>query len=187
MFRVGVISDTHGLLRPQALEALAGAQHLIHAGDVGAPEVLAQLRELAPITAVRGNNDVGAWAAALPPAVTFELEGLRLHLLHDVAELALAPAELGIRAVIAGHSHRPAIRESARGAVSEPRQRRATPVQPAGVGGDGSRSKTARCRRAWSNSSSDRYCLKRGTQRTQRMRREDAEEGIGGSLREKVG
>jgi putative phosphoesterase len=113
MFRVGVISDTHGLLRPQALEALAGAQHLIHAGDVGAPEVLAQLRELAPITAVRGNNDVGEWAAALPPAVTFELEGLRLHLLHDVAELALAPAELSIRAVIAGHSHRPAIRESA--------------------------------------------------------------------------
>jgi putative phosphoesterase len=114
MFRVGVISDTHGLLRPQALEALAGAQHLIHAGDVGTPEVLAQLRVLAPITAVRGNNDVGEWAAALPLAVSFELEGLRLHLLHDVAELALAPVELGIRAVIAGHSHRPAIRNRGR-------------------------------------------------------------------------
>ena len=85
MLRIGVISDTHGLLRPQALQALAGAQHLIHAGDVGAPQVLEQLRLLAPITAVRGNNDVGAWAQALPTAVTFELEGLRLHLLHDVA------------------------------------------------------------------------------------------------------
>lgn len=112
MLRVGVISDTHGLLRPQALEALLGAQHLIHAGDIGGPEVLEQLRGLAPITAVRGNNDSGGWAADLPPAVTFELGGLRLHLLHDVAALALAPAELGIRAVIAGHSHRPAIRES---------------------------------------------------------------------------
>ena len=112
MLRIGVISDTHGLLRPQALHALAGAQHLIHAGDIGAPEVLEQLRELAPVTAVRGNNDVGEWAARLPAAVTFELEGLRLHLLHDVAELALAPAKLGIRAVIAGHSHRPAVRET---------------------------------------------------------------------------
>jgi putative phosphoesterase len=105
MLRIGVISDTHGLLRPQALQALGGAQHLIHAGDVGGPEVLERLRELAPITAVRGNNDVGEWAAALPAAVTFELEGLSLHLLHDVAELA-------IRGVIAGHSHRPVIRES---------------------------------------------------------------------------
>jgi hypothetical protein len=112
MFRIGVISDTHGLLRPQALEALAGAQHLIHAGDVGAPEVLEQLRELAPTTAVCGNNDVGEWSAALPSALTFELEGMRLHLLHDIAELVLEPAGLGIRAVITGHSHRPAIRES---------------------------------------------------------------------------
>ncbi len=112
MLRIGVISDTHGLLRPQALQALAGAQHLIHAGDVGGPEVLERLRTLAPVTAVRGNNDAGEWAAALPAAVTFELEGVRLHLLHDVAELALAPAEMGIRAVIAGHSHRPAMRES---------------------------------------------------------------------------
>lgn len=112
MFRVGVISDTHGLLRPQALQALAGAQHLIHAGDVGAPEVLARLGELAPTTAVRGNNDTGAWAAGLPTAVTFELDGCRLHLVHDVSELAVTPSELGIRAVIAGHSHRPAIRES---------------------------------------------------------------------------
>jgi len=112
MFRIGVISDTHGLLRPEALQALAGAQHLIHAGDVGAPAVLEELRKLAPITAVRGNNDVGAWAAELPPAVTFELEGLRLHLLHDVAELAIDPATESIHAVIAGHSHRPALRES---------------------------------------------------------------------------
>ena len=112
MFRVGVLSDTHGLLRPQALQALAGAQHLIHAGDVGAPEVLARLAELAPTTAVRGNNDTDAWAAGLPTAVTFDLNGFRLHLLHDVSALAVTPSELGIRAVIAGHSHRPAIRES---------------------------------------------------------------------------
>jgi uncharacterized protein len=112
MLRIGVISDTHGLLRPQALEALAGAQHLIHAGDVGGSEVLEQLRQIAPVTAVSGNNDFGEWAAALPAAVTFQLGGLRLHLLHDVAALALVPVALGIRAVIAGHSHRPAIRES---------------------------------------------------------------------------
>jgi len=112
MLRIGVISDTHGLLRPQALEALAGAQHLIHAGDVGAPGVLEQLRELAPVTAVRGNNDVEAWAGALPEAVTFELAGARLHLLHNLAELAVTPAKAGIHAVIAGHSHRPVLRKS---------------------------------------------------------------------------
>lgn len=112
MLRVGVISDTHGLLRPQALEALAGAQHLIHAGDVGTPEILERLRELAPVTAVRGNNDVEQWADALPAALTFELAGARLHLLHDLAELAVAPARAGIHVVIAGHSHQPALRRS---------------------------------------------------------------------------
>jgi putative phosphoesterase len=112
VLRVGVISDTHGLLRPQALQALAGAHHLIHAGDIGAPEVLEQLCELAPVTAVRGNNDVQAWASALPAAVTFELAGARLHLLHNLDELAVAPARAGIHAVIAGHSHRPAMRRS---------------------------------------------------------------------------
>jgi putative phosphoesterase len=112
MLRIGVISDTHGLLRPQALQALAGAEHLIHAGDIGSPKVLEQLRELAPVTAVRGNNDVEAWADGLPGAVTFELAGARLHLLHNLAELAVAPASAGIRAVITGHSHRPAIRKS---------------------------------------------------------------------------
>jgi putative phosphoesterase len=110
--RVGVISDTHGLLRPEALSALAGVQHLIHAGDVGAPEVLERLAMLAPVTAVRGNNDHGDWAAQLPEATTFELAGLRLHLLHNLAELAVDPAERGIRVVLAGHSHRPMVRES---------------------------------------------------------------------------
>jgi putative phosphoesterase len=112
MLRIGVISDTHGLLRPRVLEALTGAQHLVHAGDVGTAAVLEQLRKLAPLTAVRGNNDVGRWSAALPAAVTFELAGVRLHLLHNIADLSIAPAELGVRAVIAGHSHRPAVRES---------------------------------------------------------------------------
>ena len=110
--RVGVISDTHGLLRPEALSALAGVQHLIHAGDVGAPEVLERLAMLAPVTAVRGNNDYGDWAAQLPEAITFDLAGLRLHLLHNLAELAVDPAERGIRVVLAGHSHRPVVRES---------------------------------------------------------------------------
>jgi putative phosphoesterase len=107
-----VISDTHGLLRPEALSALAGVQHLIHAGDVGAPEVLERLGVLAPVTAVRGNNDYGGWAAELPEATTFELAGLRLHLLHNLAELGVEPAAHSIRVVIAGHSHRPVLRES---------------------------------------------------------------------------
>jgi putative phosphoesterase len=109
---VGVISDTHGLLRPQALRALRGAHHLIHAGDIGTAEVLDGLRALAPVTAVRGNNDHGPWAGALPAAETFELGGLRVHLLHNLAELGLEPAEQGIGVVVAGHSHKPSTQES---------------------------------------------------------------------------
>ena len=75
---VGVISDTHGLLRPEAIEALRGAQHIIHAGDIGAPEVLAALAGLAPVTAVRGNNDSGAWAARIPETAVFEADGVSI-------------------------------------------------------------------------------------------------------------
>jgi len=104
---IGVISDTHGLLRPEALAALQGAQHIIHGGDIGAPEVLAALAEIAPLTAVRGNNDKGAWAARIPDTAVFEAEGVSIYVLHDVAELDLDPAAAGFGVVIAGHSHKP--------------------------------------------------------------------------------
>jgi hypothetical protein len=108
---IGVISDTHGLLRPEAVEALRGVDHIIHAGDIGAPEVLASLAEIAPITAVRGNNDKGAWAARIPATAVFEAPGLRLYVLHDVNELDLDPAVAGFSVVVAGHSHRPSLDE----------------------------------------------------------------------------
>jgi putative phosphoesterase len=105
--RIGIISDTHGLLRPQALAALRGSDHLVHAGDIGDPSILAALRELAPLTAVRGNNDRDAWAAAIPEFADFTLGGVRIHVLHDVSTLALDPGTKRPRVVIAGHSHRP--------------------------------------------------------------------------------
>jgi uncharacterized protein len=105
---IGVISDTHGLLRSEAIEALRGAQHIIHAGDVGAPEVLAALAAIAPVTAVRGNNDKGAWAARLPETAVFETDGLSIYVLHDLKQLDLDPAAGGFGVVVAGHSHQPA-------------------------------------------------------------------------------
>jgi putative phosphoesterase len=109
MPRIGVISDTHGLLRPEALRALAGVDLIVHAGDIGGPEVLDALRALAPIVAVRGNNDRGAWAAALPDTEVVETGGRSLYVLHDVKELDLDPRAAGFDAVIAGHSHQPRI------------------------------------------------------------------------------
>jgi putative phosphoesterase len=107
--RIGVISDTHGLLRPQALAALAGSELIVHAGDIGTPAVLEGLRAIAPVVAVRGNNDHGAWARSLPASDVVEVAGRRLYVLHDVGDLDLDPGVAGIHAVIAGHSHRPAI------------------------------------------------------------------------------
>jgi len=108
MTRIGVISDTHGLVRPAALRALAGVDAIIHAGDVGSPEVLAALAALAPVTAVRGNNDRGDWAAALPETVEFDSgSGTLIHVLHDVKRLSVDPRAAGIACVIAGHSHQP--------------------------------------------------------------------------------
>jgi putative phosphoesterase len=104
---IGVISDTHGLLRPEAVAALRGVEHIIHAGDIGAPEVLSSLAEIAPVTAVRGNNDRGAWAGRIPTTAVFEAPGLRLYVLHDVNELDLDPAAAGFGVVVAGHSHHP--------------------------------------------------------------------------------
>ncbi|HEV8247219.1 MAG TPA: metallophosphoesterase family protein, partial [Polyangiaceae bacterium] len=104
---VGVISDTHGLLRPEAVSALEGCHCIIHAGDIGKPEVLEQLRELAPVYAVRGNVDSGSWARALPAQRELEVRGKRLYVLHDVSELDFEPATRGYAAVISGHSHQP--------------------------------------------------------------------------------
>ena len=110
---VGVISDTHGLVRPQALAALAGAERIIHAGDIGHPEVLTALEVIAPVVAVRGNNDQDAWAAAVPATVIVEVGGLRLYVLHDVKTLDFDPATAGFSGVICGHSHRPRLEQQA--------------------------------------------------------------------------
>ena len=106
---IGVISDTHGLVRPEALEALRGSDLIIHAGDVGAPEVLDRLGSLATVVAVRGNVDGGAWADELPEERTVEVSGVRIHVIHNVNALAAAPD--GCRVAISGHSHKPSIRE----------------------------------------------------------------------------
>ena len=107
--RIGVISDTHGLLRPEAVRALRGSTLIVHAGDVGAPEVLEALRAIAPVVAVRGNNDRGGWARGLREREILEVDGARLLVLHDVKELRRPPP--GVAAVIAGHSHQPSIAE----------------------------------------------------------------------------
>jgi len=105
---VGLISDTHGLLRPEALEALRGSRHIVHAGDIGDPAVLEALARIAPVTAVRGNNDKGSWARKLRETEVLELGRTRLYVIHNLSELALDPAAAGIHVVVAGHSHRPA-------------------------------------------------------------------------------
>ncbi len=107
--RIGVISDTHGLLRAEALEALKGSDHIIHGGDVGSAEVLAALRAIAPVTAVRGNNDRANWTDGLPTAVTLDLAGVRIYVLHDLMDLDFDLHESKVRAVISGHSHRPKV------------------------------------------------------------------------------
>ncbi|MFJ2362675.1 metallophosphoesterase family protein [Pseudomonas sp. NPDC087697] len=107
--KVGVISDTHGLLRPQALAALEGCEQLIHAGDIGSPEILDRLASIAPLHVVRGNNDKGEpWADNLPDLLRFDLNGWRTLLVHDIADV---PVELDtdIKLVITGHSHKPRI------------------------------------------------------------------------------
>lgn len=104
---IGVISDTHGLLRPEALEALRGSTQIIHAGDVGSAEILAALSAIAPVTAVRGNVDKGTWARKLPETQVLELDGVFIYVLHDLAQLDLKPEAAGFAAVVSGHSHVP--------------------------------------------------------------------------------
>jgi putative phosphoesterase len=107
--QIGVISDTHGLVRPQALAALRNSELIIHAGDIGKPEVLAELEKIAPVVAVRGNNDRSAWAANLPEKRVVKVGENNFYLLHILPELDINPIEQGIGAVISGHSHKPAI------------------------------------------------------------------------------
>lgn len=109
MSRIGIISDTHGLLRPQALCALAGCMRIMHAGDIGGAAIVDALAAIAPVTAVRGNNDTDAWGIGLPAHATLVSDDVRIHLLHDIADLAIDPAAAGVRVVISGHSHQPAI------------------------------------------------------------------------------
>ncbi|MHB8214799.1 MAG: metallophosphoesterase family protein [Candidatus Sulfotelmatobacter sp.] len=104
---IGVISDTHGLLRPEALEALRGSEHIIHAGDVGTFEILEILSRIAPVTAVRGNVDKGAWSRQLPDTQVLELGGVSIYVLHDLAQLDLKPKAAGFSVVVSGHSHVP--------------------------------------------------------------------------------
>ena len=111
MKTLGIISDTHGLLRWEAEAALAGVDHIIHAGDIGTSEILERLRRIAPVTAVRGNNDKDQWADALPATAIVDICGRRLYVVHDIAKLDVDPVADRIAAIIAGHSHKPGVSE----------------------------------------------------------------------------
>jgi putative phosphoesterase len=104
---IGVISDTHGLLRPEAIEALRGSEHIIHAGDVGSPEILEKLSRIAPVIAVRGNIDKEAWSRRIPETQVLEVGGVSIYVLHDLAQLDLKPKAAGFSVVVSGHSHVP--------------------------------------------------------------------------------
>lgn len=108
---VGVISDTHGLLRDEAVEALRGADHIIHAGDIGDPAILDELRQLAPVTAVRGNVDTETWAGRIPLNEVVELAGASIYVLHNLDDLDLKPEAAGFKVVVYGHSHGPKMEE----------------------------------------------------------------------------
>jgi putative phosphoesterase len=107
--RIGVSSDTHGMLRPAAIEALRGVEHILHAGDVGDPAILDALRTLAPVTAIGGNIDAGGACAYLPATEVITLDGHTFYMLHDRQAIDLDPAAAGFSAVISGHSHKPLI------------------------------------------------------------------------------
>jgi len=109
--RIGLISDTHGLLRPEAVAFLRGADRIVHAGDICDPSIVEALERIAPTAAVRGNNDHGPWARAVPETLRLVFEGIALHVLHDLARLDIEPASAGVRVVVSGHSHQPLVRE----------------------------------------------------------------------------
>ena len=107
--RIGLISDTHGLLRPEAVAALQGCAQIIHAGDIGKPQVLDGLRAIAPLEAIHGNIDTADWAQVLPERLDLRIGGLTLHVLHDLKQLDIDPLAAGVDVVIAGHSHKPKV------------------------------------------------------------------------------
>lgn len=107
-YRVGLISDTHGRLRPEALAWLQGSDFIVHAGDIGGPDILDTLSKLAPVTAVRGNNDQDAWALGIPETNVLQVGGISLYIVHALQDLDIDPAAAGFEVVVAGHSHRPA-------------------------------------------------------------------------------
>jgi putative phosphoesterase len=111
MARIGLISDTHGLLRPEATAFLRGSDHIVHAGDIGHIAVLHELAALAPLTAVRGNNDRASWAESVQETEVLEVGEVLIYVLHDLAELDLDPAAAGFRVVVCGHSHRPSVED----------------------------------------------------------------------------
>lgn len=109
MARLVIISDTHGLLRPEAVAFLKGCTQIVHGGDIGGQEILDQLSAIAPVVAVRGNNDHGAWAEALPETTQFAFGGVRIYVLHDLSQLRIEPSAAGVQMVVCGHSHQPVI------------------------------------------------------------------------------
>jgi uncharacterized protein len=106
---IGLISDTHGLVRPQALQALQGVDLVIHAGDIGTPEVMDALKRIAPLVAIKGNNDRGSWARSLPDTKLVKISAVQLYVIHNVKELDCDPVARGIQVVISGHSHKPSV------------------------------------------------------------------------------
>ncbi|MEO7325920.1 MAG: metallophosphoesterase family protein [Dokdonella sp.] len=111
MIRVGLISDTHGLLRPEALAFLRGCDHIVHAGDIGHPDILDALAALAPLTSVRGNNDHGPWAESLAETQLIAFGEVSIYVIHDLSQLDIEPVAGGVRVVVSGHSHKPSIDE----------------------------------------------------------------------------
>jgi putative phosphoesterase len=109
--RVGLISDTHGLLRPEALDFLAGADHIVHGGDIGGPEILERLARIAPLTVVRGNNDTAVWARIIPETARLDLGAVGIYAIHDLKQLDIDPAAARVRVVVSGHSHKPGCSE----------------------------------------------------------------------------
>ena len=113
--RIGVISDTHGLLRPEAKAFLAGSDHIVHGGDIGNQAILDELAAIAPLTVVRGNNDRGVWAEEVPETTLLTVGGVRIYAIHDIAQLDIDPVKEGVGVVVYGHSHKPVVEH--RGAV----------------------------------------------------------------------
>jgi putative phosphoesterase len=111
MARIGLISDTHGLLRPEATKFLRGSDFIVHAGDIGHAGILEALAAIAPVSAVRGNNDNGAWAETVPETAVLQVDEVFIYILHNLAELDVDPAGAGFRVVVSGHSHRPMVEE----------------------------------------------------------------------------